>query len=258
MTCIYCDRAERSGGLCAVHQRRRTLWQPMAQPHDLVGQIPSGYGLLGIVERDENAVMCHECGRWLGGLAWHITKVHGMTVARYRLEHQLPAGVPLVSLGTSALISEQSKARIGSARWQRFEAGRDATIDDSRLEATRASSQATAGTKAARAKRASEQFTGGGRADEDRWDERLTAYLDHWSRVGTPPRQTADDPEERALACWMSHNWRHGGAALSPHRRDALVAAGIPLGSDAARGRKWRQSPPPAEAVSRDYPRPQG
>jgi len=83
MTCIYCERAERSGGLCAVHQRRRTLGQPMIQPHDLVGQIPSGYGLLGIVERDKHAVMCHECGRWLGGLAWHITKVHGMTVARY-------------------------------------------------------------------------------------------------------------------------------------------------------------------------------
>ena len=203
MTCVYCDRAERSGGLCAVHQHRRTLGQPMVQPHDLVGQIPSGYGLLGIVERDENAVMCHECGRWLGGLAWHITKVHGMTVARYRREHQLPAGVPLVSLGTSALISEQSKVRIGSDRWRRFEAGRDATIGDSRVEATRASSRATAGTKANRARRASEQFTGVGR----------TAGMSGWPPTsitggGQAPRQDRPPTTQR------SGRWRTGCLAI--------------------------------------------
>ena len=66
----------------------------MTQPHDLVGQTPSGYGLLGIVERDETGVLCHECGRWFGGLSWHITKTHGMSVAEYRRVHQLPAGAP--------------------------------------------------------------------------------------------------------------------------------------------------------------------
>ena len=93
----------------------------MTQPHDLVGQTPSGCGLLGVVERDETGVMCHECGRWLGGLSWHITKTHQMTVADYRQRHELPATVPLVSLGTSALISANSRERVGTPAWQRFE-----------------------------------------------------------------------------------------------------------------------------------------
>ena len=85
----------------------------MTQPHDLVGQTPSGYGLLGIVERDETGVLCHECGRWFGGLSWHITKTHGMSVAEYRSVHQLPAGAPLVSLATSAKISASFSAPSG-------------------------------------------------------------------------------------------------------------------------------------------------
>ena len=73
--CTVCGRRARSGGLCGLHQRRRTAGEPMVQPHDAIGITPSGHGLLGIVERDEIGVLCHECGRWMGGLSYHLSRV---------------------------------------------------------------------------------------------------------------------------------------------------------------------------------------
>lgn len=218
----------------------------MVQPHDAVGITPSGHGLLGIVERDETGVLCHECGRWLGGLSYHLSRVHSMTVAEYRQEHQLPAGEPLVSRGTSALISRQASERVGSPQWRRFERSRDAVLPDSQKLATRASRTASAGTSARRARQAAERFTGQGqrRMDESRWDERLAAYVEHWQRTGEPPSQKAANKDARSLGEWMSHQWRAVYAGtISERRLVALREAGVPLDGD--RGRKWRELPPP-------------
>lgn len=88
--------------MCGLHQRRRALGEPMVQDHDLVGLTPSGFGLLGIVERDQTAVMCHECGRWLGGLSWHVTKVHEVTVGRGRGSGPGRAGVSGLRVGAGS------------------------------------------------------------------------------------------------------------------------------------------------------------
>lgn len=249
-TCTCCDRPARPGaaGLCALHQRRKLRGEPMTQPHDLVGQTPSGCGLLGIVERDETGVMCHECGRWLGGLSWHIAKTHQMTVAEYRQRHQLPATVPLVSLGTSALISANSRERVGTPAWQRFERRRDEVLPESRKVAIEAARSATAGTKAAYARNASSRFSGNGerRRDPDRWRANLAAYMAWWTAAGRTPRQHAEDAEERRLASWMSHQRRDLTAGrLADDLAGELRATGIPLGADAERGRKWINQPPP-------------
>ena len=68
--CACCARPPRPGaaGLCALHQRRKLRSEPMTQPHDLVGQIPSGYGLLGIVERDETGRALPRVWSLVGGL----------------------------------------------------------------------------------------------------------------------------------------------------------------------------------------------
>lgn len=231
--CSVCGRPERSGRLCGLHQHRRAAGEPMVQPHDLVGVTPSGYGLLGIVERDETGVICHECGRWLGGLSWHIAKVHSMTQAEYREAHQLPAGVPLVSLGTSRIISEQSLARVDSPEWQRFAAARDASLPISQEMASAASRAAPAGTSAARAKRAASRFAGPRAGDEGRWDERLAAVVEFRQREGRAPRQHADAKAERVLAAWVSHQRRAALAGtLSERRRAMLIKAGVPLERD--------------------------
>lgn len=245
-TCAHCERTERSGGLCGLHQRRRTLGEPMTQPHDLVGVAASGYGLLGIVERDETAVLCHECGRWLGALSWHIARTHGMTVADYRRVHGLPATEPLVSLAASESLSRAASERVGGESWQRFAAARDAALPVSQAMATAASRSAAVGTRAIRAQQASQRFAGKGerRMDEARWDARLAAYVMHWQTHGTPPRQHAPDGDERSLASWMAHQWRVEAAGkLSERRRLAIRDAGIPLDADATRGRRWRNQP---------------
>lgn len=199
------------------------------QPHDLVGVTPSGHGLLGIVERDETGVMCHECGRWLGGLAYHVSRAHDMTVAEYREVHQLPATVSLVSLGTSRIISGQSAGRVGSPGWERFAAARDESLPEAQRLAAAAAARASAGTRARRAKSAAAKFTGPRAGDEGRWDEQLAAYLEA-AEGGTPPGQRDPDPVRAALGRWMSHQWRAlARGRLSDRRRAALEAAGVPL-----------------------------
>ena len=229
-TCTCCDRPARLGaaGLCSLHQRRKLRGEPMTQPHDLVGQTPSGCGLLGVVERDETGVMCHECGRWLGGLSWHIAKAHQMTVVEYRQRHQLPATVPLVSLGTSALISANSRERVGTPAWQRFEARRDETLPGSRQAAVEASVAASAGTKALRARQASERFTGRRRLDDARWLERLAGCVAHQAATGAWPRSAGGGAAESSLGGWLTKQ-RQGLARdrLTDQRREALLAAGI-------------------------------
>ena len=67
---------------------------------------------------------CHECGRRLAALGWHVCG-HDMTADEYRESHGLSRGQPLTSLGTAAALSAASSARVGTAGWQRMVAHRD-------------------------------------------------------------------------------------------------------------------------------------
>lgn len=235
-----CIRRIRSGGLCGLHQRRRTLGEPMVKAHDLIGEVASGYGLLGIVERDEHAVMCHECGGWFGALTQHLRQIHESTVEDHRDTHQLPSTVPLVGLSVSEKISADSLRKIDTPGWHRFTARRDESLSESQKLATAASTSPRLGTTFLRAQRAAGQFTDNGPAhlDEERWQARLDALLAWWKRTGRPPSRTGEDTDERSLAKWLQHQRAaHRDGKLTPERRAAMEAAGIDLSP--GRGARW-------------------
>lgn len=235
-----CIRRLRSGGLCGLHRRRRTRGEAMVQPHDLIGEVASGYGLLGIVERDEHGVMCHECGAWFGALTQHLRQIHETTVEEHRDTHQLPSNTPLVAHSVSETISADSHRKVGTPAWHRFTASRDETLPESQKLATAASTTPRLGTTFLRAQKAAQRFTdnGGAHLDEERWQERLDELLTWWERTGRPPARASEDKDEQSLAKWLQHQRAaHRGGTLTRERRAALEGAGIVL--DPGRGARW-------------------
>jgi hypothetical protein len=109
-------------GLCLTHYRRRWRGKPVSDRQ--VGE-PDGYGRWGILDADEEGVLCHECGRRLQALSYHLKAAHGMTADRYRDAHGLPRSTPLVSPEISRILSASARARIGSQAWHRLEDTRD-------------------------------------------------------------------------------------------------------------------------------------
>lgn len=124
-----CEAVAVARGLCRRHysqQRRGRLAPDGPQSGD-----PSGFGRYGVIDRDEWAIACHECGAQFPRLAAHLTRDHGMTVAQYRARHGLPRTVGLVSEHVSRTLSEEATARVGSPGWQRLEAKRDPAMASS-------------------------------------------------------------------------------------------------------------------------------
>lgn len=74
--CSECGEVALAVGLCPRHysqQRRGTL----APDGPTVGS-PSGFGRYGVIDRDEDSILCHECGKRLAALGYHIRRVHDM------------------------------------------------------------------------------------------------------------------------------------------------------------------------------------
>ncbi|MGN8690536.1 Helicase associated domain protein [Atopobiaceae bacterium HCP3S3_F7] len=107
-----------------LHYKRQRRGAPLEPTGPRVGD-PDGYGLYGVLDRDDDSVLCHECGKRPRSLGAHLAPAHGMTAVEYRAAHGLPRGIPLVSLSISERISEQSAARVGSPQWRQLEAARD-------------------------------------------------------------------------------------------------------------------------------------
>lgn len=65
-------------------------------------EIKNGHGYLGILLRDinEDKIQCHLCGDWFKALPSHAIKAHGLNANDYRIEFQLPLGLPLASRST--------------------------------------------------------------------------------------------------------------------------------------------------------------
>lgn len=224
-----CHRPTPGGSLCALHQRRSTRGEALLQDHDRVGEAPSGWGLLGVVDRDDEAVLCHECGRWLGSLVQHLRQAHGLTVDEHRDRHELPATTPLASRQISQRLRETSRERIGSPEWKRFEAARAQVTAESQARATTASRSPRLGTRAGRAETARRTIAHVHR-DDERWNQRLAAVIDWWQRYGRPPSRNSAEPAEVSLARWLSHQRERAHRnELDDDRRRALECAGIDL-----------------------------
>ncbi|WP_030237323.1 MucR family transcriptional regulator [Streptomyces sp. NRRL S-350] len=125
-TCTGClQRTAVAKGLCLRCYKRRAAGKPLVDPNIARIGTRDGFGEYGVLDDDGTTVLCHECGRRLRALGYHLQVVHGTTAADYRRDHGLPRGLGLVSREISEVASANAKARIGSAGWQRFEDARD-------------------------------------------------------------------------------------------------------------------------------------
>ena len=200
----------------------------------------SGFGTLGVVDRDEDTVGCHECGRRFRMLVQHLRLAHEMTVAEYRRLHQLPATVPLTCLSTSELISAQSTARVGSPKWVRFERARDRTLPASQVAASHASQHKALGgrmlsAEAGRRRRGEQRLAA---RNDDLWASHLDAFIEAWQHTGKPPSTADDDHARQQLGQWLKHQRRlHARGELDPGRARRIQDAGIPL--TVPRGSHW-------------------
>lgn len=111
-------------GLCQRHYKQQRTGR-LRDPHEPQVGSSAGHGQYGILERDEDSVLCHECGRRLQSLAWHLRKAHEMTAEDYRQAYGLGRSQELISLGLLRRYSQAAISRVGTSGWRRFEAARD-------------------------------------------------------------------------------------------------------------------------------------
>ena len=84
-----------------------------------------GYGRYGVIDGDDECILCHECGSYYKSLGSHITRAHGMTADEYRAEHGIPQKIALISPAMSRAQSAKAQARVGSEAWGRMVSKRD-------------------------------------------------------------------------------------------------------------------------------------
>lgn len=86
---------------------------------------PDGHGRYGVLDEDEEGLLCHECG-WRGAhLGLHVYKAHGVTARAYRLEHGLRRSKGLVAAPVRENLLERSAGGAWMADRARFLANRD-------------------------------------------------------------------------------------------------------------------------------------
>lgn len=121
-----CDRAVLARGLCEMHYSRARRGRPLTDEAAPPVGSPAGLGRYGIMDTDEDLMLCHECGRWLRSVGAHLARAHdGLTAREYRRQYGIPAGAPLVAPSVSAAMSTKATARVGTPAWLRLEAARD-------------------------------------------------------------------------------------------------------------------------------------
>lgn len=89
-------RRSSTAGLCGPHWRRLLAGlQGTPLPAERAGARPSGYGVYGVTVRDDDGILCHECGTWLRMLTAGHLKKHGLSQSEYRRKHGLSKTTPL-------------------------------------------------------------------------------------------------------------------------------------------------------------------
>lgn len=117
-----CERRPISSGLCLMHYRQEH--GPRGLSTRMVGE-SDGAGQWGILDEDVGGVLCHECGRRLQALGYHLRVVHEMSPDEYRDAHGLPRGLALVASGVRDALSVHAQGRVGTDSWHRLEVARD-------------------------------------------------------------------------------------------------------------------------------------
>lgn len=112
-----CDAPAAGRGLCKRHHqqwRRHTAPQP--HPTTPTPGAVDGHGHYGILERDNETVLCHECGQRLKSLGVHLKRIHNMTAAEYRKAHGLAWNQSLMSIQAA-----QKRSQIARANYPQIE-----------------------------------------------------------------------------------------------------------------------------------------
>ncbi|TWP34493.1 hypothetical protein [Leekyejoonella antrihumi] len=68
-----------------------------------------GHGRYGVLDEDDDGLLCHECGRRFTHLGLHAWKGHGVTAAAYRRAHGLARSRGLVVSGTREAITDNAR-----------------------------------------------------------------------------------------------------------------------------------------------------
>ena len=73
---------------------------------------PDGHGLFGVLDEDEDGLLCHECG-WRGvHLGLHAYRTHGLSARQYKIEHGLRRSKGLVAAAVHEKLAERSAAQL--------------------------------------------------------------------------------------------------------------------------------------------------
>lgn len=83
---------------------------------------PDGFGRYGVLDEDQDGLLCAECGRRFTHLGLHVYRAHGVTADQYRREHGLrSAGL----VAQSVRQVQAANARATADRRPGFAARRD-------------------------------------------------------------------------------------------------------------------------------------
>lgn len=256
--CSACrEREVWAKGMClrCYKRARRPSRDTSGKPARVIGE-PSGMGRYGILEVDDEAVRCHECGGWFETLGGHTLRVHEMTAAQYKAEHGLPRTAALMAGRLVEAHREASAARVGTPAWQRLEAARDPVAASHSRDA-----EALRGGAAVAEARLERAIANAplGRAEIHLCPICLQGYTGRDKTCGRPECQR----EARARATWRVQTEKYprltekDRAALKAATGEglddlvrALQAAGVPsrdIGAELGRSPAW---------MSTHYPRP--
>ena len=105
------EREPVAHGRCMRCYKRHRRGQPRLATLRRVGD-QDGFGIYGVLDVDEDGVLCHECGLRFRSVGQHVYMAHEMTAAEYREAHGLPRMQALISPEVAARLSEIATERI--------------------------------------------------------------------------------------------------------------------------------------------------
>lgn len=120
-----CSQSAVARGYCMRHYKQARASTLRVTP--AVGSI-DGYGLYGVLDEDEEGLLCHECGGRYRSLGSHVAIGHGMSATDYKDRHGLPRGTALITRALRETHSQHARDRLDGEGWRALEDARDPTM----------------------------------------------------------------------------------------------------------------------------------
>lgn len=104
-----CDRQSWAKGLCLKHYKRHWRGRPHDEERPVGG--PIGAGRWGVLDENEDGLLCHECGKRFQSLAAHAQLAHSISAAEYKEAYGLPRSTRLVTRRLRSRQSEHTRTK---------------------------------------------------------------------------------------------------------------------------------------------------